>query len=175
MALKTESSYIDESIGLKVEGELGDFQIIEEVSDSDDADKTVNESSWAVDTVPTIPSSLVKPSSSPIGNVAVSNSENVVIGNNTYFNGPVIIKQVIQNVPGIDNPSYSKTEDEDDSEGKYHDGSQSNKKQTCEYYKNLTFLIFWLASLVTCIFKLNCIVLYIYGIINKNSDSIIIA
>ncbi|XP_026730977.1 peptidoglycan-recognition protein LC-like isoform X1 [Trichoplusia ni] len=130
MALKTESSYIDESIGLKVEGELGDFQIIEEVSDSDDADKTVNESSWAVDTVPSIPSSLVKPSSSPIGNVAVSNSENVVIGNNTYFNGPVIIKQVIQNVPGIDNPSYSKTEDEDDSEGKYHDGSQSNKKQT---------------------------------------------
>lgn len=140
MALKTESSYIDESIGLKVEGELGDFQIIEEVSDSDDADKIVNESSWTVDTVPSIPSSLVKPSSTPIGNVAVSNSENVVIGNNTYFNGPVIIKQVIQNVPGIDNPSYTKTEDEDESEGKYHDGSKNSKKQTCEYNTNTLFL-----------------------------------
>ncbi|CAH0578223.1 unnamed protein product [Chrysodeixis includens] len=143
MALKTESSYVDESIGLKVEGELGDFQIIEEVSDSDDADKTVHESSWTVDTVPSIPSSLVKPGSSPVsGNIAVSNSENVVIGNNTYFNGPVIIKQVIQSAPGIDNPSYSKTEDEDDSEGKYHEDSKketSIKKFQLQRWHKVTF------------------------------------
>lgn len=36
MALKNETGYVNDSIGIKVEGELGDFQIIEENSDSDD-------------------------------------------------------------------------------------------------------------------------------------------
>lgn len=129
MALKTESGYVSDSLGFKVEGELGDFQIIEEKSDSDDDDSTVSKSSRAIDTIATIPTSLVKPSSVPIGNVAVSNSENVVIGNNTYFHGPVIIKQVIQNAPGLENPSYVKTEDEGVSSHKHHEESKIDNRK----------------------------------------------
>ena len=134
MALKTESGYVKDSLGLKVEGELGDFQIIEEKSDSEDDDSADSKSSRAIDTIATIPTSLVRPTSAPIGNVAVSNSENVVIGNNTYFHGPVIIKQVIQNTPGLENPSYVKTEDEG---GPVHKYPEESKNSNCKLFMDL--------------------------------------
>ncbi|XP_022832983.1 peptidoglycan-recognition protein LC-like isoform X2 [Spodoptera litura] len=131
MALKNQTGYVNDSIGIKVEGELGDFQIIEENSDSDDdieIDSKSSRTTGTLATIPSVPPSLVKPNSSPIqGNVAVSNSENVVIGNNTYFNGPVIIKQVIQNAPGIENPSYVKTDDEDIPTQKYERETKNDK------------------------------------------------
>lgn len=128
MALKSETTCVDDRLGLRVEGDLGDFQIVEEKSDSEDDDKTYS-SSRTVDTLDTIPSSLVRPSNSPIcGNVAVTNSENIVIGNNTYFNGPVVIKQVIQNASGLENPSYVKSENEDTvPEQKYQEHSKNDK------------------------------------------------
>lgn len=143
MALKEDSSCIDEkSLGIKVEGELNDFQIIEEISDSEEyaeAEKKVVKSSRTVDTLSIIPSNLVKPASSPsvCGNVAVTNSENVVIGNHTYFNGPVTIKQVIQSAPGLDNPSYVKSESEDGPSPIYHEESKHISGNQC--YKTFRY------------------------------------
>ncbi|XP_075990970.1 uncharacterized protein LOC142986381 isoform X2 [Anticarsia gemmatalis] len=126
MAQADSTCVNDKNLGIKIEGELDDFQIIEEKSDSEDDDKISNKSSRAVDTLSPIPSSLVKPSSSPsvCGNVAVTNSENVVIGNHTIFNGPVTIKQVIQNSSGVENPSYTRTEDDDAPKRQYHEESK---------------------------------------------------
>lgn len=108
------SCIADKNLGIRVEGELDNFQIIEDKSDSDEDERTVSNSSRTMDVVPQIPSSLVKPSISPsvCGTVSIKNSENVIIGNNTYFNGPVTIKQVIHSATGLDNPSYTKSEDE---------------------------------------------------------------
>ncbi|CAB3225789.1 unnamed protein product [Arctia plantaginis] len=115
MAQKINPSRIaDRNLSIKVEGELDNFQIIEEKSDSDEDERTLNNSSRTTDLVSQIPSSLVKPSNSPsvCGTVSITNSDNVIIGNNTYFNGPVTIKQVIHSATGLDNPSYTKSEDE---------------------------------------------------------------
>lgn len=134
------------SIGIKVEGELRDFQIVTSNSDSDDDDGTNTKSSKTVDTL-AIPSSVVNPRSTPIGNVAVSNSENVTIGNNTYFNGPVVIKQVIQNAVGLENPSYVKTDDEDGPVQKYQEESK-NDKSKYYYSENLDTIVVALYSLL---------------------------
>ncbi|KAJ8737563.1 hypothetical protein PYW08_000158 [Mythimna loreyi] len=145
MALKTETGFVSNSLGIRVEGELQDFRIIEEKSDSDD-DESTDKCSRTIDTIATIPSSLVKASSTPIGNVAVSNSENVTIGNNTYFNGPVIIKQVIQNTstsPGLENPSYVKTEDDDVPAQKYQSELKNDNSITkfhLRRWHKITFL-----------------------------------
>uniref|UniRef100_A0A2H1VNW2 Peptidoglycan recognition protein n=1 Tax=Spodoptera frugiperda TaxID=7108 RepID=A0A2H1VNW2_SPOFR len=146
MALNNETGYVNDSIGIKVEGELGDFQIIEENSDSDDdieIDDKSSRTTGTLATIPSLPPSLVKPNSSPIqGNVAINNSENVVIGNNTYFNGPVIIKQVIQNASGLENPSYVKTDDEDIPTQKYGQETKNDnsiKKFHIRKWHKITF------------------------------------
>ncbi|XP_013145005.1 PREDICTED: peptidoglycan recognition protein 1-like isoform X2 [Papilio polytes] len=105
MAMKSVLNNSSNS-GLKVEGDIGDVQIIEEVSDDDsDYDKQTK-----LSTTNFTPKSLgLLPSTSPvIGTVSVANSENVHFGNNTFFNGPVTI---IQNKNGVENASYTNTED----------------------------------------------------------------
>ncbi|XP_049884664.1 peptidoglycan-recognition protein LE-like isoform X5 [Pectinophora gossypiella] len=118
MAMKIGT--VDErNLGIKVEGDLGDLQIIEEYSESDD-EKNEVPGEFHKGTIANIPNNLVKASATPVfGTVAVTNSENVQFGNNTFFNGPVTIKQVIQTRSGIDNASYQKTEDENPPNGKF--------------------------------------------------------
>ncbi|CAG5007211.1 unnamed protein product [Parnassius apollo] len=98
-------------LGLKVEGDLGDLQIIKEVSDDDCESCDEEKFSRAVSNLPNpAVDSIVKPSTvSVFGTVEVTNSENVQFGNNTYFYGPVT---VIQAKTGTENASYTKTEEE---------------------------------------------------------------
>ncbi|CAK1588676.1 unnamed protein product [Parnassius mnemosyne] len=110
MAMKRDSDDIN-NLGLKVEGDLGDLQIIEEVSDDDTESCDKEKVSRALSTLsnPAV-DSIVKPSTVPVfGTVEVTNSENVQFGNNTYFYGPVT---VIQTKTGTENASYTKTEEE---------------------------------------------------------------
>lgn len=96
----------DSELGIKFEGDLGEVKI-EDASDSD-YDEDVSEN-----TVSTWPQDIVKASSPAVfGTVSVSNSENVQFGNNTYFNGPVTIKQIVQNTLEHENRGFEHTEDE---------------------------------------------------------------
>lgn len=60
-----------------------------------------------------------------ISNVAVANSENVHFGNNTYFSGPVVIKQLIQSNTDLEISAYTKT--------KYEDNNAPINSDTCKY------------------------------------------
>ncbi|CAK1554922.1 unnamed protein product [Leptosia nina] len=91
---------------VRVNGDLGVVLVTEDSSDSD------TEKQSAIDTLSTLPG--LQNSSAPVfGSVSVSESENVHFGNNTYFNGPVTIKQIIKTKSGIENESYTKDGDED--------------------------------------------------------------
>lgn len=108
--------------GIKVEGDLGDLEIIEEPSE-DDMD--IVEGANTSPGLNGIPGALVRRSGAPkLSNIIVKDSENVQFGNNTYFNGPVTIKQVIQAGNGIDNVSYVNGEDE--KETKQYSGPKDN-------------------------------------------------
>lgn len=111
MAMKIES--VDhKNIGIKVEGDLGDLEIIEEYSDYE-AD--IKEGANSMGDLAKIPGDLITASGIPeLSNIIVKDSENVQFGNNTYFNGPVTIKQVIQTANGIDNVSYVRSDDENE-------------------------------------------------------------
>lgn len=104
------TSIEENHLGIKVKGDLGEFQFVEEKSESEDED-TGAKSSRALSTVSPLPNNLVKPTAHVFGSVAVSNSDNVHFGNNTYFNGPVTIKQVVHNSEH-DNPGFEHTEEE---------------------------------------------------------------
>ncbi|XP_050683311.1 peptidoglycan-recognition protein LC-like [Leptidea sinapis] len=103
---------------LKIEGHLGDLQVTEVSSDSEEETCDIPDASMSSKTLcpgslSTFPQSLVQTSVTPVvGNVSVSDSENVQFGNNTYFNGPVTIKQIVHEKSGVENVSYSKTEEE---------------------------------------------------------------
>lgn len=109
MAMKIESVG-QNNTGIKVEGDLGDLQIIEESSEDEvDIIEDANRPSG----LDGLPGALVRTSGPPkLSNIIVKDSENVQFGNNTYFNGPVTIKQVIQTGNGIDNVSYVNGDDE---------------------------------------------------------------
>ncbi|KAJ2954284.1 hypothetical protein O0L34_g2535 [Tuta absoluta] len=122
MAVNVETSDHN-NFGLKIEGDLGDLQIIEESSEDE-------RESPKVSTLANIPNSLVKASATPVfGSVQVTNSDNVQFGNNTFFNGPVTIKQVIQTNSGVENASYQKTDDETIKNGKYYTQNKTNTKK----------------------------------------------
>lgn len=111
----TSGSSVEEILGIKIKGDLGDVQIVEEKSESEDEDcypPDIDKNSMTVSTLSTLPQDVVRPTAPIFGSVSVSNSENVQFGNNTYFNGPVTIKQVVQNSSENDNPGYEHTEDE---------------------------------------------------------------
>lgn len=94
----------------KVQGDLGDIQVAE-VSDNEESEKPVHPKDLA-----TIPNSILHSSTVPVfGSISVSDSDNIQFGNNTYFNGPVTIKQIIKN-KGVENPSYTVTDDEPENE-----------------------------------------------------------
>lgn len=96
--------------GIKVQGDLGDLEIIEESSE-DEMD--IVKGATNPPSLDGIPGALVRRSGAPkLSNIIVKDSENVQFGNNTYFNGPVTIKQVIQAANGVDNVSYVNEEDE---------------------------------------------------------------
>ncbi|KAI8430925.1 hypothetical protein MSG28_001043 [Choristoneura fumiferana] len=105
----------NKNLDISVVGEFGDLEIVEETCDSDDA------GSAGANTI----STFAKPAASPpvFGTVSVSNSENVHFGNNTYFQGPVTIKQIIQSKSGIENASYNKTDDEISKPPLYKEGT----------------------------------------------------
>lgn len=108
MGIKIESVN-PQNIGIKAEGDLGELEIIDESSDyeEDIVEDTNN------DGLAGIPGVLIKKSAAlELSNIIVKDSENVRFGNNTYFNGPVTIKQVIQTENGIVNSSYIHSEDE---------------------------------------------------------------
>ncbi|XP_072930535.1 peptidoglycan-recognition protein LC-like isoform X1 [Epargyreus clarus] len=114
MAMKVESLTDSPNLSLRVKGDLGDLQVSGDASDCDD-DETCDKQkvSRTISTVASIPPSLVRASVVPVyGSVAVTNSENVQFGNNTYFNGPVTIKQIIQSKSGVENESYTRTDEE---------------------------------------------------------------
>lgn len=129
MAMKVES--VDgNGLGIKVEGDLGSLQIIEESSDSDD---DIQGEQGGISTVSNIPKDLVQTSSATVvGSLAITNSDNVQIGNNTYFNGPVTIKQVIGSHSGIENRAYIQTEDENIPGVK-----KTSDNDYCEYFYGL--------------------------------------
>lgn len=67
-----------------------------------------------------------------VSNVAVTNSENVQFGNNTYFNGPVVIRQIIQSNSGQLNEAYTKSENEDLQNSAQHP-TKPSKCEPCKY------------------------------------------
>lgn len=112
--MATSSSKQENQVQIKVSGDLGDFEITEdalEETDSEDDEESSN--SLRLDNgLSTIPQDLVKQSVQPVfGSVQVTKSENVQFGNNVYFNGPVVIKQVVH-TKEQDNPGYEQTEDD---------------------------------------------------------------
>lgn len=131
MALNVE--YAEHNLGMKVEGDLGDLQIIEEGSDSDD-DNTPGgyledpDTTKGVGTLSAFPTGVQSSAAPVFGSVAVTKSENVQFGNNTYFHGPVTIKQIIHTNSGIDNSAYNNTEDDIKPDNKYH-----SKEESCKF------------------------------------------
>ncbi|XP_022121530.1 peptidoglycan-recognition protein LF isoform X3 [Pieris rapae] len=139
-----------ENDGIKVIGDLGDIQIAE-ISDNEECEKPVTSKDLSI-----IPNSLLQSSTVPIfGNISVSDSDNVQFGNNTYFNGPVTIKQVIKN-NGVKNASYTVTDNEQDSAESPQSksgGEKSNKLQKFRWKKKhiigLSFGILIIVLIVT--------------------------
>ncbi|KAJ0183893.1 hypothetical protein K1T71_000316 [Dendrolimus kikuchii] len=134
----------DGNIGLKVNGDLGDFEIVEETSESDNDNDQETENCPRIRSLSTLPVDLIKPSSTPIfGSVQVTGSQNVQFGNNTYFNGPVTIKQVISDTFGVDNASYVKTEEEDLPAQRHKNEPKNDnsviKSFQCKLWYKLTF------------------------------------
>lgn len=163
MAQNVDSKQAEGNLGLKVEGDLGDIQIIEESDDSEDGDET-DTSNGRSNALSTIPSNLVNPSSTPVfGSVQITQSENVQFGNNTYFNGPVTIKQVISSQLGFDNGGYAKS-DEDSipaANGNMLSKSENieNSSFHCKLWQKVTFsalviiLLGSICGVVTVIFS----------------------
>lgn len=112
MALKLDEPNANYNIGFKIEGDLGDLQVIEESDSEDDKSSQKQKVLRTFNNKPCIPPNLIQNHVPVFEKVTVENSEHVQFGNNTYFNGPVTIKQVIQNKSGIDNSSY--VQDKDD-------------------------------------------------------------
>ncbi|CAH2103826.1 unnamed protein product [Euphydryas editha] len=138
MSLKLDKTYSSNSIGTKVVGDLGDIQV------SDDSDSENNKKvSRTLTSKLSIPPNLIKNTVPVFGSVTVSSSDNVQFGNNTYFNGPVTIKQVIQNKSGVDNVAYINTETENDTSAQHsHKGEiadTSIKKEQILLWHKITF------------------------------------
>lgn len=110
MAMKIES--VDQNCGFKVEGDLDDLEIIKESSEDEvEIQKAVKN----VGGLKGVPAGLIRTSgAAKLSNIIVKDSDNIQFGNNTYFNGPVTIKQVIQSGNGVDNVSYVNGENEKD-------------------------------------------------------------
>ncbi|XP_038216565.1 peptidoglycan-recognition protein LE-like isoform X1 [Zerene cesonia] len=145
MARNNDVSSCD-SNGIRVEGDLGDLQVTE-LSDSEDKDERTfvePSASRTLDTLSALPASLVQKSTVPVfGSISVVESENVQFGNNTYFNGPVTIKQIVQNKSGVDNSSYTRTEEDEPKDTVYSHGTKLDdiplKKHEILVWHKLTF------------------------------------
>lgn len=128
-------------LGIKVKGDLGDLQIVEknEVSDSecsDDDEKNVDKNDKLVpeQTSSNLPLSIIQSGQIAIpSNVAINHSENIQFGNNTYFHGPVVIKQLVTK-RGIDNASYTTSDHENDHISTSPSPDKSRLNETCKYF-----------------------------------------
>nr|XP_026500298.1 uncharacterized protein LOC113403885 isoform X1 [Vanessa tameamea] len=141
MALNSNCSNKNNINSTKVVGDLGDIQITESSDCEDDHNNKIQKVSRSNKS--TIPANLLQNTVPVFGTVTVSNSDNVQIGNNTYFNGPVTIKQVIHNKSGVDNAAYSSTEDEIDPNSHHlHSGKFAStliKKEQILLWHKITF------------------------------------
>lgn len=103
---------VDQNYRFKVEGDLDDLEIIQESSE-DEVD--IQNGAKNAGDLKGVPAGLVRTSgAAKLSNIIVKDSDNIQFGNNTYFNGPVTIKQVIQSGNGVDNVSYVHEENEKD-------------------------------------------------------------
>ncbi|KAG7313206.1 hypothetical protein JYU34_000305 [Plutella xylostella] len=101
----TEDILHSKEIATSAKEKTDDVVVCEDLGDSDDS------SGHNSRVLSTVSGALNRNTTTLYEQVAVTNSENVQFGNNTYFNGPVTIKQIVQN-SGLENDSYVKTEDE---------------------------------------------------------------
>ncbi|XP_023948745.1 peptidoglycan-recognition protein LC-like isoform X1 [Bicyclus anynana] len=141
MAVKLDRSNSGVNLGVKIAGDLGDVTVTDVNSDSDDniSDKQkVSKILSNVNAISPIPSDLIHNTVPSFGRVAISNSENVQFGNNTYFNGPVTIKQI---KTGVDNCSYIRTDDENTAAHSTNGKKQENldKKEQILVWHKITF------------------------------------
>ncbi|XP_046977437.1 peptidoglycan-recognition protein LE-like isoform X2 [Vanessa cardui] len=141
MALNLNCSNKNNINSTKVAGDLGDIQITENSDCEDDHINKIQKVSR--NNKSTIPANLLQNTVPVFGKVTVSNSDNVQFGNNTYFNGPVTIKQVIHTKSGVDNAAYSSTEDEiDPNSTNLHNGKFADtliKKEQILLWHKITF------------------------------------
>ncbi|XP_063546713.1 peptidoglycan-recognition protein LE-like isoform X4 [Cydia strobilella] len=137
-----ENKHLDVSVVEEING----LEIVEDTSDSEDGPEQ---------TVSNAVSAISRPNVPPVfGSVTVSNSENVQFGNNTYFQGPVVIKQIIHNKSGIENVSYDRTGDENVSpphkSQKDPDIDNDSQKFVLKTWHKLTIALTALVVLISC-------------------------
>ncbi|CAH0716099.1 unnamed protein product, partial [Brenthis ino] len=166
MAMKLDGSNTNSCVGVKFVGDLGDLQVIEENESEDDKICQNQKVLRPFNNKPNIPSNLIQSTLPVFGKVTVANSENVQFGNNTYFNGPVTIKQVIQNKSGVDNSGFVKNEDDDSNT--HHPRSEkvpknSAKKEQVLLWHKITFS-------TVCITVIGSIIAIVLVLQNKNEQ-----
>ncbi|XP_032527504.2 peptidoglycan-recognition protein LC-like isoform X2 [Danaus plexippus] len=165
MATKASKSNTN---GMTIIGNIDDMQIIKEISDEDSINRP--KKSCSLNTPLNLPSNLVPNTGAPVyESVSVTNSENVQFGNNTYFNGPVIIKQIVQPKSGVDNVSYTKTEETE---------KEDSQKPPCatfdETYIKKKEILLWhkITFSAVCITVVGCVVALVLVLQNKSDDQI---
>ncbi|CAH2229662.1 jg18846 [Pararge aegeria aegeria] len=131
MAVNLDRSNSSRNLSVKVAGDLGDVEVADASSDCGDniCDKQkVSRIFSNANVLSKIPPNLVQNSAVPsFGRVAITNSENVQFGNNTYFNGPVTIKQIKS---GVENSSYTRS-DEENFTGTHH-SANGKVQESCK-------------------------------------------
>ncbi|CAG9558352.1 unnamed protein product [Danaus chrysippus] len=164
MATKASKSNTN---GMTIIGNIDDMQIIKEISDEDNIRP---KNSCSLNTPLNLPTNLVQNSGAPVyESVSVTNSENVQFGNNTYFNGPVIIKQIVHPKTGVDNASYTKTEETE---------KDDLQKPPCEaldetYIKKNEILLWHKITFsAVCITVVGCVVALVLVLQNKSDEPI---
>ncbi|XP_045784703.1 peptidoglycan-recognition protein LC-like isoform X1 [Maniola jurtina] len=169
MALNLDRSNSGRNLGVRVSGDLGDLQVTDATSDCDDkisdnekVSRTVN----TVNAISNLPPNLMHNTAIPsFGRVAITNSENVQFGNNTYFNGPVTIKQIVQSKSGVDNSSYTRSDDENISGG---DHSTRGKVQESLDKKEQILVWHKITFSAVCIIVIGSIIAVVLVLQNKN-------
>lgn len=131
MALHINEPSTNYNIGIKIEGDLGDLQVIDESDTENDTSSQKQKVLRTFNNKTSLPSNLIQNTVPVFGKVTVANSEQIQFGNNTYFNGPVTIKQVVHDKSGIDNSSYVKDKDED---GCDHEHTHKEEATKCKQF-----------------------------------------
>ncbi|XP_013189387.1 peptidoglycan-recognition protein SA isoform X2 [Amyelois transitella] len=172
--METKQSLSDNAkdLGIKLEGDLGHLQIstLSDDEDEPDPDKTII--SKNVDGLASFPDNLVHSSNAPIfGHVAVAHSKHVQLGNNTHFHGPVTIKQIIQNKSGVENVSFTKTEEDIDPTEEVKHTAKVQEIPSKKYHIQTWHKVLITASCVIVLAVVFTLVLVLQGKSGKNESS----